>query len=102
VGPGWLAAWAVLVLLSRCGLALAFQAHWLLLTRSDLGVPRGFYACGVRDAPGVRERLCTIGADGLILHEKQLPDGSVHRTWFCEGRTECHREVMGPSGRGVD
>ncbi|WP_147445371.1 hypothetical protein [Corallococcus aberystwythensis] len=67
-------------------LALAFRDHWLLLTRDDLGVPRGFYACAVRTEHGTRTRQCTIGADGIILREEQLADGPVRRIWFADGR----------------
>jgi hypothetical protein len=85
--PWLLAGCAVVV-----ALAFVFRAHWLLLTHDDLGVPRGLYRCSVSSASGMRE--CTIGVDGIILRKERLPDGSVHRTWFCDGdgRTVCHRE----------
>ncbi|NOK08746.1 hypothetical protein [Corallococcus exercitus] len=81
IAPWLLTGCAALILL-----ALAFRDHWLLLTRNDLGVPRGFYPCEVRMEHGTRTRQCNIGADGIILREEQFADGTVRRTWFAEGR----------------
>ncbi|RKH40217.1 hypothetical protein D7X12_21445 [Corallococcus sicarius] len=79
-------------------LGMASGPYWLFLSRSDLGVPRGFYKCGVSDEPGRRVRECVIGADGVILVEERFVDGTVRRSWLAHGRFECIREVIEPGG----
>lgn len=79
-------------------LGMASRPYWLFLSRSDLGVPPGFYKCGVSDEPGRRVRHCGIGVDGVILVEERFVGGTVRRSWFAEGRIECIREVIEPGG----
>ena len=86
---------ALVVAMAALGMA---SPYWLYVSRTDLGVPRGFYACGVREEPGRRIRHCGIGVDGVILLEERFVDGTVRRSWFAEGRIKCSREVIEPAG----
>jgi hypothetical protein len=95
----FIAVLGVLIIATMVGAFLMSRPYWLYVSRSDVGVPRGFYRCQLTNEGSVRVRQCYVGVDGAVLREETHPDGTVHRRWFAHGQMECLRETIGPTGK---
>ncbi|MFY0566800.1 hypothetical protein ACN28E_23575 [Archangium lansingense] len=90
-----------LIVATMVGCFLALRPYWLYVSRSDLGVPQGFYRCRLHSGVASRVRQCGVGADGVVFREETHLDGAVHRRWFANGRIECMSEIIGPTGERI-
>lgn len=86
-----------LIILGAC--VVLSWPYWIFVSRTNTGVPRGFYGCGPFEEEGtLRVRYCVVGVDGIILRDERSPSGRTERIWYlnANGRTEYAREVLNP------
>lgn len=75
------------------------RPYWIFVSRTDTGVPRGFYVCGPFEEEGtLHVRYCIVGVDGIILRDERTPSGRTERIWYlnANGKTEHAREFIKP------
>ncbi|NVJ25561.1 hypothetical protein HUW62_30475 [Myxococcus sp. AM011] len=88
----------VVALITFAACVVYSRPYWIFVSRTDTGVPRGFYLCGPHEGPAPSTRYCIVGMDGIILRDDRAPSGRIERIWYlnADGKTEYAREVISP------